>query len=297
MQSLQPPSSKATASQRKNIKWYLLAAPFLVNVLIWYAIFSESRGEILTIAFLDVGQGDAIFIEAPNGNQMLVDGGPNRGVLKALSGVMPFYDRSIDVVVATHPDKDHIGGLPDVFKNFTVDFFIEPGVIADTGIYQELARLVELEGAAAILARRGMKILLDDNVYLLILFPDRDVGGLSPNDASIVARLVYGGTSFLLTGDSPKKIENFLVDLDRENLKADVLKVGHHGSKTGTSEHFLGYTAPRYAVISSGRENRYGHPHEEVLSLLKNFHIDVLRTDQLGSVIFTSNGEDIYFEK
>lgn len=279
---------------RKHARWYFLLALFLVNLLIWYAIFSEPRNGILTVAFLDVGQGDAVFIEAPNGNQVLIDGGPNRSVLKALSEVMPFYDRSIDMVVATHPDKDHIGGLPAVFDRYDVSFFLESGVTAETGVYTELMERVENEELTnRFLTRRGMTFFLDESVYLEILFPDRDVSGLNPNEASIVAKLVYGNTSFLLTGDAPEKIEKFITSLDKENLDVDVLKVGHHGSKTSTGESLLGYSSPEYAVISLGKNNRYGHPHEDVLEKLSRFNVNIFRTDELGSIIFTTDGETL----
>jgi len=279
---------------KQNAKWYLLGVLFLANVLIWYAIFAEERAGILTVAFLDVGQGDAIFIEAPNGNQMLIDGGVNTRVLQELSAVMPFYDRSIDVVLATHPDKDHIGGLPAVLKNFKVDYFIEPGVAAETSVYRELVRLVmSEEGMEKVLARRGMKVFLDETTYLLILFPDRDMSGANANDASIIAKLVYEDTSFLFTGDASQKMENFVVSLDEKMIDVDVLKVGHHGSKTSTSDLFLGYASPLFSVISAGAANRYGHPNEEVIARLEQFESEILRTDESGTVIFKSDGKNV----
>lgn len=278
---------------KDNLKWYLLATLFIATVFIWYAIFRESREDILTVAFLDVGQGDSIFIEAPNGNQLLIDGGANRQVLRELSRVMPFYDRSIDVVLGTHPDKDHVGGLPSVFENFNVDFYIDPGLPDSSGFYQELLNDVRREPAEKIVARRGITIVLDDNVRLFILFPDRDVVGLESNDASIVARLVYGDTAFLFTGDSPQKIENHLISLDAGALKSDVLKVGHHGSNTSSSDLFIGFVAPRFSVISSGKENRYGHPHEEVLKRLIAFQSTILRTDEAGMIVFENDGDTI----
>jgi competence protein ComEC len=281
-------------SVKTNAKWYLLAALFLANILIWCAVFAEERNNILTVAFLDVGQGDAIFIEAPNGNQMLVDSGPNTKVLRELSKLMPFYDRSIDVVIATHPDADHIGGLIDVFERFDIGMFLEPGVEHDTNAYAALLRAVDKEASTRFLARRGMSIVLDNGVIIRILFPDRDVAGLDTNDASIVAQLVYGETEFLLTGDSPQKIEEYLTSLYGDELESDVLKVGHHGSKTSTSELFLGFASPRIAVISAGAQNRYGHPHEKVLSVLEQFDVETFITSKLGTIVFESDGKDVW---
>lgn len=280
-------------SFKKHTLWYFGVLLCLAVFLIWYAIFAETRNNILTVAFLDVGQGDAIFIEAPNGNQMLIDGGKNARVLRELAAVMPFYDKSIDVVLATHPDQDHIGGLPSVFERFDVSTFVEPGVSGDTSAYKELLRRVELEQGGTVIARRGMKIVLSQGVEFLILFPDRDVSAVETNDGSIIGKLIYGNTSFLFTGDAPQKIENFLVTIDGTVLRSDVLKVGHHGSKTSTAELFLGFVAPKVSVISSGASNSYGHPHEEVLERLKRFETEALRTDTQGTIIITSDGETV----
>jgi len=274
-------------------KPFILLFFFLITGVIWYAVFAEERGNTLTVAFLDVGQGDSIFIEAPNGNQVLIDGGSGRGVLRELSKVMPFYDRSIDVVIATHPDKDHIGGLPLVLRRYHVNLFLEPGVTNDTGAYAALRRAVVERGVKNVYARRGMQVILDDGVMLRILFPDRDVAGMESNTASIVAQLVYGDTEFLLTGDSPKSIEKYLVSVVGKSLESDVLKVGHHGSKTSSNESFIGIASPQYAVISAGEDNRYGHPHEEVLDILKQFEVEILSTYERGTVIFKSDGKNL----
>ncbi len=278
---------------RKNFKWVFLAIMILIAVVVWYAVLREDRRGFLFVDFLDVGQGDAIYIEAPNGNQILIDSGANKAILQELAKVMPFYDRSIDLVIATHPDLDHIGGFPEVFKRFKIGRFIESGVSCNTSVCEELDLVITRDGISRGLARRGMKINLDKNIYLLILFPDRDVSKVDSNDGSIVAKLVYGNNSFLLTGDSPQKIEQYLVSLDSKEIDADVLKVGHHGSKNSTSENFLGYVSPDYAVISAGKGNNYGHPHQEVLDLLKRFEIQILRTDELGAIRFKSDGETI----
>lgn len=282
----------------KNAKWYFLAALFVANFFIWGAVLAEERGGLLTVAFLDVGQGDAVFIEAPNGNQMLIDGGPGTAVLSPLSEMMPFYDRTIDVVLATHPDADHIGGLPEVLRRYDVDTFLDPGVSSDTGVYQALVQSIGLAGVEYVVARSGMTIGLGGGVILEILFPNRDMEGADTNDASIVAKLIYGNTSFLLTGDSPQKIEKYLVSIDGKNLDVDVLKAGHHGSKTSTSAAFLGYTSPDYAIISAGKNNRYGHPHEEVMARLREFLIpQILRTDEEGTIVLKSDGERIFLNQ
>ncbi|MEK7596405.1 MAG: ComEC/Rec2 family competence protein [Patescibacteria group bacterium] len=281
---------------KQNFRWYFLVVLVAAAFFVWYAVFAESD-KSLTVAFLNVGQGDAILIDTPGDQQILIDGGPNRRVLAEISKIMPFYDRSIDVVIATHPDSDHIGGLPEVLSRYDVNFFIEPGVESTNVVGKELEKIIEEKKLKKVLARRGMKFVLSDNAYLLILFPDRDVSRMDTNDASIVAKLVYGNTSFLFTGDSPQKMENYLVSIDKENLDIDVLKAGHHGSKTSSSESFIGYASPEYAIISAGKNNRYGHPHQEILERLRVAGAVILRTDLDGRLIFKSDGRNLAVKK
>ncbi len=267
-----------------------------INIFIWSTVFAREQGGMLTVAFLDVGQGDAIFIEAPNGNQILIDGGSNSAVIRELGKVMSFFDRSIDVVVATHPDKDHIAGLIDVFKRFDIDIYFDPQVNHNTGEYKTLLDMVEKEGIATTIARRGTKIVLGDGVYAEILFPDRDVSNVESNLTSIVLRVVYGETEVMLTGDSPKSIEKYLVSIDGSNLESDLLKAGHHGSKTSSAESFVGFVNPKFVIISAGKDNRYGHPHKEVMDIFKRLRIKTISTAEIGTIIFTSDGEKIILE-
>jgi len=280
---------------RKNLRFYFLAALFVATVLIWYAVFRESRGNILTIAFLDIGQGDAIFIEAPNGNQMLIDGGPPKAVLGALRKVMPFYDRSIDALLVTNPDKDHIAGFIDVLGGYKVEKIVEPGTQSPSGTFAELEKTIVARHVPELVAQRGMIVWLDKKrgVGFHILFPDRDVSELSTNNGSVVGRLVYGNTSVMFTGDSPQNIERYLSSLDGKSLKSDVLKVGHHGSRTSTSQEFVGFVSPTYAVISVAKDNSYGHPNQETLDTLNQFGVKTFRTDQVGTIVMKSDGENI----
>lgn len=297
---------------RENLRWYLLAALFVTTIFIWYAVVRENRNGILKIAFLDIGQGDAIFVEAPNGNQLLIDGGPPKAVLSALRRVMPFYDRSIDMLLVTNPDRDHMAGFIDVLTGYHVGSIVEPGTVGASAEYREFEKVIgdrnpssASEGGAPplkkgelpkrILARRGQTIWLDKKrgIGFHILFPDRDVSGVATNDGSIVGRLVYGDTSIMFTGDAPQDIEHYLVSLDGKNLKSDVLKVGHHGSRTSTSAEFVGVVAPAYAAISDGRGNKYGHPHKETLDTLAQFGVHVYRTDEFGTIVTQSDGENV----
>ena len=229
----------------------------LFSYVIWHTVAKESHEGKLIVTFLDIGQGDAILIHAPSGRQMLIDGGPNRSVLRELSKVMPWYDRTIDVVLATHPDADHIGGLPDVLSHYKVGLIIRSSVTdnggADSVALEKSAAEEGKEGAKRLTAMRGQIIDLGSGAYLEILFPDRPVPHIDTNTGAIVARLVYGEASFMLTGDSPKEIESYLVKLDGDELHSDVLKAGHHGSRTSSGPLFVGFVGPVYTVFSQMR--------------------------------------------
>lgn len=260
----------------------LLFATFLVFYWDW-----QSSHRPLTFAMLDVGQGDAIFIESPTGTQMLVDAGPDSSVLRELPKLMPFWDRSLDVVVMTHPDQDHVGGFVDIFKSYKVHTVFEPGVFSNTATYKSLEDTIKDKNIPNVLARAGMQVNLGGGAYVEFLFPDRSVVDWETNNASVVARLVYGDSSFMLTGDATKYTEGIILSTKTpEQLRSTVLKVGHHGSDTSSSAEFIRAVAPRYALISDGRNNKYGHPKESVLDTLGQFGAQILRTDQSGTVVF-----------
>lgn len=270
----------------------------LLASLIWYAVLAEERGGMLTVAFLDVGQGDAVFIDAPSGRQLLIDGGAGVSLLRQLPRVMPWWDRSIDVVVATHPDKDHIGGLIDMLPRYRVATVVTSSVEGDTAEWDTFMRLAHEEGAHIIEAKRGQVLELGRGARFEFLFPDRPVPGLETNTGSVVGRLVYGETAFMLTGDSPSGVEEYLAALARAeldtsdgSLQADVLKVGHHGSKTSSSPIFLGFVDPQFAVFSRGCDNSYGHPSPEVVERFAQFQIPTFDTCKEGTITFISDGK------
>ena len=279
----------------KNLRYYFLGVLFLGAVFVWYAVLAETRTG-LKVAFLDVGQGDAIFVEAPNGNQVLIDGGPNKTVLRELSKQMPFYDRSIDGIILTHPHLDHYGGLVDVLDNYKTNFEMDSGNDnPESKGFDVYIKKLEEEKVKRIFAKRGMRVNLDKGLYLDILLPVINKEGMSAHDEMVVARLVYGNSSFLLTGDMEENLENFLLSFGG-SIKSDVFKIGHHGSKTSTSEKFLGMVNPGLTIISAGKNNKYGHPHQEVTDRLARFEIPTLRTDEKGTVVLKSDGEKIVAE-
>jgi len=221
----------------------------------------------------------------------LIDGGAGQAVLRELGKMLPAHDRSIDVVMATHPDQDHIGGLPEVLGRYSVSHVLRSGAANETGAFRALNTAVERErGAQALLARRGTQVNLGAGVHFDILFPDRDVSRTDPNDASIIGRLVYGEVEVMLTGDAPRSIEQYLISLGGRALESDILKAGHHGSRTSSAEQFIGFVAPEYTIISAGCDNRYGHPHQEVLNTLTRFNIEVFGTCEEGTIVFETDG-------
>lgn len=287
----------------KNIRKYLpyLLLLFLVisTIYICYFLFGhQNNTNILKVAYLDIGQGDSIYIEAPNGKQMLIDAGPGPVVLSKLSEVMPFADRSLDLVLATHTDADHIGGFPSVLDKYKVGQIVENGADNTTKTYKNLEQKIKEKNIKKLVARRGMKIILDKdkNIYFDVLFPDRDISNLDSNDGSIVGKLVYGNESFMFTGDATKLTENLIMDNEsKATLHSNVLKLGHHGSKHSTSDAWLKNVNPDIAIISAGLKNRYGHPHQEVIDKLNDTHIPYLSTYQKGTIIFKTDGMSISY--
>lgn len=249
----------------------------------------------LTVSFLDVGQGDAILIEGPTGIEMLIDGGKDRSVLRQLPRVMGPFDRSIDIVVATHPDADHIGGLPGVLGRYLVARFFEPGRIGDTSLYESLEGAVDSEqGITDGILRNGMRIHLGGGAYADILHPEESVAQLrETNDASIVMRVVYGETEFMLTGDASAWVEDRIVARYGSSIESDVLKAGHHGSKTSTGPMFLAAVDPGFVVVSAGKDNSYGHPHEDVVGRVRESGAVLVSTSEVGTITFLSDGKTV----
>jgi len=268
----------------------------LLAAVIWYAAWREDRQGLLTVSFLDIGQGDSIFIDSPSGGQVLIDGGPNGTVLRRLSDAMPWYDHSIDVVIPTHPDSDHISGLIDVLKRYDVSYVIQSSVKGNTGTWASLEQSIadaKKKGTKVLTAQRGQVIDLSKGAYIEILAPDRSLPNTDTNTACVVAHLIYGKTSFMLTCDAPQEIEKYLVSLDGASLKSDVLKAGHHGSRTSSARIFVGFVDPSYAVFSRGCDNKFGHPHVETVATFAAFGIPVEDTCKQGTVTFVSDGQTV----
>ena len=272
---------------------------FVLNVFAWQEVFYLSGKQNLKVNFLAVGQGDAVFIETPEKFQILIDGGPDSTVLSKLQKIMPVFDRSIDVVILTHPEKDHLTGLIDVLQRYKVDYVLWTGAVKNSAEYKKWVEILnkkQKEKTKIITAFSGMKIKAG-RVLIDTLFPFENLQGKefknTSNDTCIVSRLVFGSNSFLFTGDITSKAEKALANsYELASLKSDVLKVAHHGSKYSTSDLFLQNVKPKIAVIEVGK-NSYGHPTPETLQRLEKFGIKTFRTDKDGDVKIESNGKNI----
>lgn len=256
----------------------------------------DSSPDLLTVAFLDVGQGDAIFIETPDQVQLLIDGGPDASVLRELPKEMPFWDKSLDVILATHPDKDHIGGLVDVLNHYQVSEIIKTSNDSNTAVSSALVFASEAEGANIEIVHSGQIIKLGASTTLTIFSPSGDPTNWESNNSSIVAKLTYGDIDFMLTGDASRGIEEYLVLTYGSALESEVLKLGHHGSRTSSADEFLDTVKPDYAIVSSGLHNRFGHPHQEVVEAVTKRSIKLMNTADFGTIVFKSDGQKVWLE-
>ncbi len=278
---------------RKNFHWYTLLAVAAITISVWHAVFFfEGRYGKVWLHVFDVGQGDGILIEAANGNKVLVDGGPDGRILAKLGSTLPFWDREIDLVILTHPHADHLDGLVEVLKRYKIGAVLESGVNHSIPEYSQWHEMLEEKGVKVYAARAGERINLSEETYLDILSPFGSFIGQSPkniHDAVVVTRLSYASTTALLMGDAERVLEHKIL-VATPDVRADILKIGHHGSKTSTSDELLKAARPTWAIISVGQKNRFGHPTQGVLDRLASFGIKTLRTDQDGDVNFVSDG-------
>lgn len=263
-----------------------------ITISLWSEVLSIGS---LEVTFFYVGQGDAAFIRTSQGKQIIIDGGPDNTILKKLGKKIPFWDKTIDMVILSHPAQDHVAGLLDVLQKYKVGTILWTGIQKDTRIFQEWEKALEKEqeeGASIILASGPQSISLGKGFCpqrMNILSPLEDIVGTlvegDDNDTSLVVRLYSCAYSVLFTGDLTQKGESMLL---RESiaLDSDILKVGHHGSKTSSSEEFIQAVTPKSAVISVGKGNRYGNPAKETLATLVKYGIEIRRTDEEGDISF-----------
>ncbi len=268
---------------------FLLSFLIVINFFSW-SLLLYLKDDSLRVVFFDVEQGDAIFIKTPQNHHILIDGGAGSVVLEGLGREMPFFYNKIDLIVLTHPHDDHVSGLIEVIDRYNVKDIICTGVVGGSAVNRRWSDIINNRGYRP--AKAGQRVLAN-NFSLNILYPIRllqEVEVRDLNQASIISWIAFKDKyNFVFMGDAYKEQEEVVVNYLKEKelfFEADVLKVGHHGSRTSTSEVFLEALSPKIAVIMAGEDNRYGHPHQETLDILSEYGIKVLRTDRDGDIIF-----------
>ncbi len=266
----------------------------ILAIVPWWIAQQRPDGKLHLYMF-DVGQGDALMIVTPDGKQIVIDGGeePAR-LLREIGNVMPFWDRSLDLVVITHPDEDHLGGLPELLNRYDVAAVLDSGSPADTDLYRAWQSMVHREGVSPLPALAGQQIEVGNGITISILAP-RGTSFGNTNLDSVVMELRYGDFCALLTGDIELESEQRLITEDVLE-PCQVLKVAHHGSTTSTSTGFLEEVAPTYALISSGSGNPFGHPSAEVLARLEERGTRIFRTDRQGTIHLFTDGQSLWAE-
>lgn len=262
---------------------FVLLLTIILTVIIFY-----SQKNDLEVVFFDVGQGDAILI-LQGSNQILIDGGKDGKVLlQKLGKYIPFWDRNIEIIIATHPDQDHIGGLPSVLGAYKINSVLETKMTSDSEIYKKLEEDIAKNDIEKIEARRNVTIKFPNGAIVEILHPFDSVENASTKDtnaSSVAMKLTIGENKFLFTGDLPTEQEQELI-AKNVDVNAGILKIAHHGSKYSTSDAFLDAVKPQDAIISVGKNNSYGHPNQEVLQRLLAHKTRILRTDEAGDIVY-----------
>ena len=286
-------------NNKKLTIFFVFAFLFTINFVAWAKIYDLNQPQEFKVVFFDVEQGDSALIKTNLGHYILIDGGESSLILEKLSQKIPFYEKKIDLIVLTHAHADHLGGLIHVLENYHVENVLWNGVRTDTNLFDKWQRLLEEKDYNIKISEAGQRIK-SGSFFIDVLYPFKKINDeffKDVNLSSIILRIVYNNNSFLFTGDAYHLIEQELIEMEEfcrdktkeiecrgMTLKSDVLKVGHHGSKTSTSENFIEKVMPFIAVISSEESNRHGHPHQETLEVLKKYDIKVARTDKEGDI-------------
>ncbi|MEG0261113.1 MAG: MBL fold metallo-hydrolase [Lysinibacillus sp.] len=244
-------------------------------------------GDEMRVHFLDVGQGDSIFIESPNGQTMLIDGGVKGSGQEIVAYLKEQSIEKLDIVVATHPDADHIGGLIPVLNSMEIGQFYDSGKVHTSQTFEEMLTLIDTKDIPFHVPKTGDNLTFDEAVSVKVVSADEAAS--DNNDASIVLKVTYGDVSFLLTGDAGVALEKTML---AQNVTATVLKAGHHGSNTSSSQSFIQAVQPKVTVLSYGEDNKYGHPHKEVVERLQAMDSKIYATAEAGTVIVSTNGID-----
>lgn len=270
---------------------------FLISLYIYLSLHTSDK---LRVTFFDVGQGDAIFIESPTRRQVMIDSGSSDIILRRLAGEINFFDRKIDLMIETHPDADHITGFVNTLSRYEIANVVETYFTGTTDTFHILENKIDEEDAERFVAHRGDKIDLGGGAVLTFIHPniyrDNNIKPKDTNEASVVVLLNYKEMNFLFMGDLPKEKENEIIMSSLVPRNITVLKVGHHGSKTSSSDMFINYLKPVYSVLSVGKDNRYGHPSVNVIETLTKYSQVVMSTADYGNITFETDGSNLEIE-
>jgi competence protein ComEC len=277
-------------TRRAKILIFSAAATALLSFCLFLFFYHPQK--LLEVDFLSVGQGDAELIKTPYGQNILIDGGPDNKVLAELGRNLPWLDRKIDLVINTHPHDDNVSGLIDVLKKYQVARILMTAAPNNAPPFEEFLKVRAEKKTPVVIVAGKQTITLGPDLILEILYPGKNDLGADLNEDSIVARLIYKNEVFLFTGDAGLKTEEKLL-FEKADLKADILKVGHHGSETSSSLDFLRAVAPRFAVIEVGLNNQFGFPKPDTLWRLNKVGAQIFRTDLNGTVKIRTDGEKI----
>jgi DNA internalization-related competence protein ComEC/Rec2 len=280
---------------------FLILLLLIISGSLWhsvYTLYSAPEEQALSVTFLNVKQGDSIIIKTPQGKNILIDGGTIPKEWSTFDAgknvVVPYLKkqgiRKLDIVIATHPDLDHIGGLTSVLKHIKVDTFIDSGTVSTTQTYEALLKTIERKKIKYKIAEQG-DLNIDPEIKLEILSQTDNTFINDSNNNSIVIKLQYKNVSFLLTGDIGEQAEKSYIKKYGNELKSTILKVSHHGGKNATSMNFLNYVQPEIAIISCGKNNPFGHPADETIKRLNTIEAETYRTDIKGNITIKTNGE------
>lgn len=283
-------------TNQKKIKIIIIfLGIFLGSIYIFYNYYHYQKNNDLEVSFIDVGQGDAIFIKTPEKHQVIIDFGSNQGI-NDLNKKIPWWNKKIDLAIITHPHDDHIIGLIQIIKNYKVRNIMYTGIIFDSPAYLELLKEIEKKNIPLLIPQKNQSIKLGKDCNLDILFPwesflNKEIDNL--NNSSIISQLSCQNSKFLFMGDAEIEVENEILKKEI-NIKSDVLKIGHHGSITSSQQEFLEKVAPQIAIIMVGKNNKFNHPSLRVLKRLEKLKIKTFRTDLDGTITIISDGKNIY---
>lgn len=296
---------------KKTVK--ILLGILAVIVILLLVSWQSSANPDLKVYFFDVGQGDGILIRTPSQQNIIIDGGPDNAFISKLGQALPFYDRTIDLMVLTHPHDDHLVGLIEVLKRYQVKEVLSSGVLHNTDAYLEWLKIIKDKAIPLKIALAGQEFIFGQ-ARLKVIYPFKSYVGQAIvekageagaggnlenlNNTSVVTQLIYGEVKIIFTGDLEAFGEAQLVESFKNNqpaLASQLIKVGHHGSADSSSTPFLQAVSPLYSIISVGRDNKFNHPSLRTLKRLTSLGVKIYRTDQTGNILFKSNGQNLNF--